>query len=288
MSTSTSPLMAPRWDLLEFPVSLRPIQIDFEGESREVPNANAIFREDTGETLDIATDRYKLLPHGDIFRPLHDIVQRLPEPYVLEEVETRVGDSGGFAVVEWKFDQQVEVIPGDIVSLSLLARNSLNRSASLRVELAATRLICANGMRGPGPSFRKEKRHQNSLDEKEVLEWLTLLLRRAPKAVEKWNSWAHTNIFPQRLEQFLTRDSLARNLIGKKAREGILESVLVRNRGERGSGAKGSTITLWEAYNGLTEYATHRVQTRKPDLLPARQEDLHRIALRFVEWAGRN
>lgn len=277
----------PDWELLEFPVSLRDVEtlVPEKGGEDEalsglrVPNTKAIFREDSRTVLDLVSNKYKLIPHGEIFRPLDQAIRKLP--FEVTDVTTRVGQMGGYASIEWKFDRQVEVQPGDKVDLSLIAKNSMNRSAKLQFELAAYRLLCSNGMRGPGPSFRKSWRHRRSLDEDFAIAWVSRLFDRVPDALDEWQRWVGKKIYVHRLQSFLEDDRAATSYIGKKAREAILE---------RATEARGRSphITVWDAYNCLTEYATHHVRTRKPGLLALRIEEIHSLALRFARSASKN
>jgi len=270
----------PQWDLLTFPVSLREVRTEYDGKLHLLPHIRSVYREDTREVLDLVSNRYRLVPHPEIFRPLHD--QVLPHlPFPVKSVRTSVGRGGGLAQVEWVFSHEVEVQPGDRVALSLLVRNSLDRSARLRLELAARRLICSNGMRGPGPSFIRAWTHlKGALNPATVLEWAQGLMTRSPEAVNEWQAWTRIRLFPYRLETFLREDSQASQLVGQKAREGVLS----RLKGH----AVDYKVTLWDAYNVLTEYATHRVRVRKRDLLLVRQEEIHRLAQRFVNSVTSN
>lgn len=273
----------PEWDILEFPVGLKEVSATVGEENDEllqIPNTRAIFREDTRQILDLVSNRYRLIPHGEIFRPLDRIVRKLP--FAVTECSTRLGKGGGYASVEWEFDREVEVVPGDIVSLSLFAKNSLDRSAKLQFELAARRLICSNGMRGPGPAFKRSWRHRRSLDEEKALAWVSQLFERVPKALEHWQAWTTKRIYPSRLGEFLEKDPVAISVVGKKARERIIE------RATQLRIPRTAHVTLWNAYNCLTEHATHHVQTRKKGLHALRVEEVHGIALRFVQSVSKN
>jgi hypothetical protein len=276
------PLMEPLWERLEFPVSLQPVKTRTpSGEEVLVPKHWAVFREDAEETLDIVSGRYKLVPHGKVFRPMaQELIPSLP--FDVDGVRTDMGLGGGYARVEWIFDHLVEVADGDMVQLSLLVQNSLDRSATLRGELSARRLICTNGLRGPGPSFWCSWKHRGSLDLDEVFNWVRGLLKRAPEMVDKWRIWNNQRMYPTTLRKFLETDSGAQGLIGKKSREGIVER-LERVRAFK----KPATVTVWQAYNALTEYATHRAKTRRADLQAPRQEQLHRLALRFASHVAK-
>lgn len=271
----------PNWGLLTFPVSLRPMYLlGVHGESRPLDTKRAVLREDTGQALAFVSKGYKLIPHPQIFRALHDMIEeRLPYP--VANVDTKVGLGGGYASVEWTLDHKVEVAKGDLVALSLLAKNSLDTNMHLSVELSAQRLICSNGLRGPGPRFRQAWKHYAHLDPADALEKIQALLDRGPEMVDRWKEWTKIKVFPTTLEDWLKKDTAAADLIGIKARAAMFERMRIR-------GELGRKITLWEAYNGLTELATHHAKTRKSGLLALRQEQLQQVALRFAESISKN
>lgn len=268
----------PQWDRIEFPVALRPVLTKTgEGKLKGIPGTQCVYREDTGQVLDIVSSRYRLLPHGDVFRPLDEIV-RNQMPYDLEGVRTRVGLDGGYAAVEWEFDHEVQVREDDAVRLCVIATNSMNRSAALRLELSARRLLCSNGLRGPGPDFSTQwKHHVDELSFGDVERWLEEIPARVAPMFDVWKEWTERRVFVQRLEEFLETDSRASHLIGKSARSRIM-----------GRLPDEGTASLWEAYNALTWYASHGVRTRKPANHAIRQEDVQSLALKFADTVEMN
>lgn len=272
------PMIEPLWEHLEFPVSLQMVLTQTPGgKTIGIPKVRSVFREDSGEVLDLVSDGYTLIPHGEIFRPLHSLVVGGDFPVKVTQVRTSVGMGGGYARLEWLFDETVEVVPGDQVQISLLAHNSLDRSASLRCELSARRLLCSNGMRGPGPEFWRAWLHRGNLSIPEIFGWIKGIFHQVPVMVERWQQWSQRRIFVERVKEFLETDSQTSGIMGKRAREGVILRL-----GKAGDRKK---VSVWEAYNALTEYASHRVRVRKGDLLPIRQEQLQRIAVHFASWA---
>ncbi len=257
----------PRWELLNFPVSLRPVQKIIGEEALSLPNMKSIYREDSRRVLDIVSSGYFLLPHEQIFRDLHEVVGTLGFP--ITEVITRVGNRGGYASVEWCFNRYNSVTNSDLIQLTLIARNSIDRSAQLQIELAGRVAVSQNQLRGPTPNFKRSWKHR-SVDQAEVLKELASLISREKQMVAHWRPGADILIYVQRFRELLETHT-TRAPLGQKAREKILQTFGARTK-----------ISVWEAYNALASHASHHTVTRRSDLLPVRQEQFHAFAVRLA------
>ncbi len=267
----------PQYEILDFPVALRPVDVIFNGKPIRQEKVQSVFRGDSKESIDLVSDRYVLIPHGEIFRTLQELVELLP--YGCEGVETRLGDRGGYASVEWTFDEKIEVLPGDFVQLTLLGKNSIDRSSALSLELAARRLLCTNGMRGPGPEFKYTWKHREGLigNNDSLFPGMKDVIERGAQMAKVWREWTEQQINLSEFKLFLEDEG--RVLIGKASREKIIDRISWDREGE---------TSLWVGYNALTEHASHHVSTRRNDLLPIRQEQIHQLALRFAEQISLN
>lgn len=272
----------PNWSELAFPVSLRSVYVDgYRGEYRPVRQWKSVFREDTGECLALVSRNYKLIPHHAIFQPLHGLIQE-HLPFPISAVSTQIGFGGGVAVVEWILEHKMPVELGDLVAISIIARNSINMRSRLSVELAGLRLKCWNGLRAADPKrYRLSWKHYTKLNQEKALHNIQHLLSLGTEMVDQWKNWTQVRIFPQTMEAWLKNDRRAVGLLGKKARGAMFDRMA-------GRGERGRKITLWEAYNALTETATHHVKTRQPELILAKQELIHNLATRFANTLNQN
>ena len=272
-------LASPRFAKLDFPVALKPVQTLHEGRGITTPGVRSVFREDSHKVLDFVSDRYVLVPHGEVFRTLDSIAQDLPG-LPIDEVTTTVGAEGGYARVEWLFRKKIQVRKGDIVTLSLIGQNSINRSSAVKVSLAARRLICTNGLRAPGPEFAESWKHvAGLLINENFAQAIRSLVKRGTPMAELWQEWTRIQIPREDFNKFVYEDSRMTGLLGQKARDQIFGSVRWR---------EGGSASLWQLYNSMTEHASHRIRTNKADLYPIRQDQVHALAVRWAREVSAN
>lgn len=273
-----NPRPEPNWKELNFPVSLRNLAaqvpgVDDEdevaGSSLLLPDNRVVFREDTRESLAIVSSKYNLVPHSDIFEPLQEAVTQLQLP--VQRVQTFTGKSGGYAKVSWILDEQKDVqAVGDLVRIVLTAKNSLDHSSRLGLELGAERLICTNGLTAPaGRAYHKSWQHRGSLSVEKAVKFFHGLLENAPQMVETWEEWAQIEYLPVQLEEHLAERS--GGLYGKKARNEVVDYFEAQ-----------AEETLWEAYNALTWYNTHQMRSRLADQVAVRNDYLQDYAVKFA------
>lgn len=270
----------PDFERLTFPVSVKSLtaRVNIEGERKAVTiKQKAVMRDDTQAVLGIVTPSYQLVPHQDIFHPLHDAVLEMNVP--IKRVMTHVGPCGGYAKVDWDLDVEEPIgdpSVGDIVGLRLTARNSLNQASRLTVELGALRLICTNGLVAPGRQFRFAVPHVKSLSVPKALEHFNTVIEKAPKMLGTWANWAAIGVDTEGLSNFLGGTESRKQVLGTKARKEIVDYFEKKDQ------------TVWEAYNAITWFATHQIKCRKEDQLVVRSDAVQMIANQFGEEFGRN
>lgn len=268
----------PDWGQLDFPVELRSVAADFTPDGSDkrqrvtVPNHKAVMRVDTGEVLAVVSGRYGLVPHRQVFEPLAQAVERIAIPVL--SVDTHVASKGGTARVMWTLDHEFTVRRGDKVQLRLVARNSLDRTSRLGIELGGFRLVCKNGLM-VGKAFQYSRKHTAGLSVDAAVGIFQDMLDKGPALMSQWESWTG---HPTTTE-FLAEAIAPSPYVPK----GALDEIVERFEKEKAR-------SVWDAYNAITWYATHRLatSTRISERLPARQERLHRVAIQFAERAMRN
>lgn len=266
------------WDAIGFPVSLGPVRTTFKptGEKMRksvlIPTQKAVVREDTGDILQVVSNRYQLVPHRTVFEPLAQAVDDLG--IKVKETTTAVGLNGGYARVEWRLDEQASIRDGDTLDIKLIARNSIDRSSRLAIELGAFRLVCSNGL-VVGHGFRHSWMHFQSLSVEAAVSAFTELLQNGgPQMVQNWKNWAEVPTTLEFLEEWLKESPRRRQLVSQAGRRLVLERF-----------EKAKQPTVWDAYNALTWYATHKLSSRNPQRLEVRRERLGQLAAKFASDA---
>jgi len=278
----------PAWELIDFPVAKRDLYFA-EGRNRyPIPERKAVVRQDDGTVLQIVSADYKLVPHKQAFEPIAEAIHACGMP--VSKVETNVGNDGGYARVLWTMDLNTKVQPrrrslpgfnggkaqvGDVVALQVVARNAMNYNADYSVSFGAERLVCENGMVVFIKAGRIGGKHFASLSVADIIAELNAHLQDTDRAfpmLTRWQQWAGVQLEVPMLTQWLAKKANPK-VVSKEAAETIVDYYKVRDN------------TLWEGYNAITWYATHKVpvsRKRQAGRMVTVQELYHGEAARLV------
>jgi hypothetical protein len=153
----------------------------------------AVLNRDTGLPVAAVSDRYKLLPHGEIIDAVAEAKIDGMETDQLP-AEFYIGDSGeriGFRVIlpEIKFD------PGD--GNPLLGRlegfNSVDGSMPFRLALGLFRLVCGNGQAW-GLGRNLIRMHTAGIGRVDIGEFIRKGLEDMPRVAENYRTWFRQSV----------------------------------------------------------------------------------------------
>jgi len=141
---------------LDFPVKL--MDIKHEGQDKIIPGRKAVVRTDTMQTLNIVTDKYKLVPHIDVIHePLEILVK---QGFSIENI--KMAKNGAFVKAVVKDPTEMTVV-GDKFFKTFSVINSYDSTHRLQVLLGVMRLICTNGAAILRKGFRFGAKHYVSM-----------------------------------------------------------------------------------------------------------------------------
>lgn len=246
-------------DEIGFPV--KKVKLMTEG-GKEVPGRRAIIREDTGGVLGVVSDRYQLVPHGDVFKA----ASQVSKEFGLGTEPDRVSVCKGGSVVFGRFFSQanghVQVKVGDIVRVGVEIFNSYDGSMPVGLMLIAERLSCTNGMVVPETLTSFSVKHYPTLQLSDVRQYLGKVLQQVNRVAEKWHDWSETKAEEPKVREFFGE------VFGHRKRS----QLLVRYLQER------EDDTVWGAYNFLTRHFSHELKPRRGRL----------DNLRWTQWNVEN
>lgn len=259
---------------LDFPVALE----DFKTmDDKVVEGRKLVRRTDSGEVLNVVSNKYQLVPHIDVFQKTQEAVNQLGVKVLHTAVQ--VGSRGSYARVIWTLDQEMIVENGnaaDKVKARIVARNSYNYSALLGLGVGVLRQICTNGAMGWGPV--NQKRHVPSLSVPMLMQMMMTQLSGMEKMHKDMNRWNKIDVSPEGFSKWLAKRP---DVISKKARQEIIDYYTIQpDRLKVGESVHHSG---WEAYNALTWFATHRVKTRSLDRALIAEEMILQVANQFAQ-----
>lgn len=236
----------------DFPVALQPVYTREHTvlPPSEIPNRLAVVRTDTGMPLGIVSKNYRLLNHKDVVEGFRKALDSSRQSY---EEKIKIERNGAFLFATYKFaTEQIEVRPGDFVSLQFIAKNSYDGGSSLQIALGAFRLVCSNGMVIGKQFFSFAQRHigkLGGLDHNHLVErigFLTNQFRGTLPVMEQMTGHGLRHKGPEIFEP------KALNLP-----KYLCEEAMNRYATE-------SDNTSWGFYNSLTAAITHNMKKESP------------------------
>tara|TARA_R100000935_G_scaffold8159_3_gene17109 strand:- start:5314 stop:6162 length:849 start_codon:yes stop_codon:yes gene_type:complete len=265
-----------------FPVELQPV---FTEEGNEIQNHKCVVRTDTGDTLGLHGNQYRIIPHDDVVNSIIDGVNaaNLSTDY---EVNVSVIDNGRKIRGEIVFGdiiQQPSV--GDIIKYRISFFNSYDGSWAFAQQANALRLWCLNGCTTPDLIARSRFKHTASVDvlgsADKVISGADHFMNRA----EEWQSWMKSQLNDDQAENFF-RSTLCKVTTKQKqvekTNERQLENLI--------SGWQDEVRLLgrnkWALYNCLTSWATHTNDLRAPHVARYNREAAISNAMRHNLWTS--
>lgn len=229
----------------DFPVVLRPVFHEDEDEGRKlIPARKAIVRQDTGDAIAVVSDRYTLVPHKRIL----DIVDQAIAPLDVGAVPRGiyVDRSGARMRAVYKFPALASSVLGqDEICPCLQVRNTYDGSARIALHIGAFRFVCTNLAVGGGGVFAGGfvSIHAGEIPIEKMAERLAQYLTGFEQIVALYRQWSQS-----RIEMPMLTDIFQNSL---KARPDRLWDQVMDS----------SPATVFDAYNAMTDFATHRTRS---------------------------
>lgn len=234
-----------------------------------VPQRKAVVRSDTGEVLGVVGNSYVPVQNSQAFGFLDAVVG---------DGSLRYHTAGALGKGErvWmlaKLPNEIRIKNSeDVTEQFLLLSNSHDGTSSLRVFFTPIRVVCANTL---GAAERRGRRqgvsivHKGDLDAKvnEAQAVLGLAKRFYDSLGEKMNVLA--NYYPNRkkIEDYF--ESLYPNIPDARntRSENVRKELMHLFEHGRGQNIPATRLSMWAAFNAVTEYVDHHRSTRgKTDL----------------------
>lgn len=258
----SSPLDTSAFD---FPVELKPIHVTTEGQAgdaafelHKAPNHVAIYRPDTEEILHVASNRYKLTPHKEIFDAFNDVLDEAGLATGRLQVSDKLMDGGALAMRSINFlDHQIDVgeRSSDPVAFRVDIYNSLNGRWAFHQIAGAIRFACLNGMVSGDMAFWSRIRHTRVIKPESEASRLTNALQAMEKSAEDYRTMRKTFVREHQVQELFARTLAAApkrtepNAVNKVQLEGLMKQY-DSERHKLGENA-------WAVFNTATYWSSH-------------------------------
>jgi hypothetical protein len=205
----------------------------------------AIVNDASDEVECVASSKYMLVQHRDIFNPFVQAMQNLGM-----KIDGKLYNYGG-SVSARVFFTDYEVMPtdGKTIRLGVQMSNSLNLTRSVKMELVAFRLVCSNGMVigkvVPGCSWSRAHVGR-AIVEFEVKKFIEKSIGKSQEFLRLVNE-----SIIDTYEWILVQEIVKKLIVTKKHREPIMKRIetTVNERPDH-------TVTRWDIYNAVTNYVS--------------------------------
>jgi len=224
------------------------------GYSRDLHPADrfkALVDADTGKLFSIVSQDYRVIRHEEAVEQVEEALYQSND-FGDFQVETNFFNQGGRMRRTYRFPNvEMEIEPEDTVNPELHLFNSYDTSWPFTVLLGAFRLVCSNGLVIGKKFLHFRKRHIQDLGQIGLKDQVSTALSRFEMQTQQWKEWT---------ERMLT--TKAHNQVMKAMQFGNKATEEIENRVAQEAGDcddKGfPIISLWEFFNILTWYITHR------------------------------
>lgn len=252
---------------LNFTVEKHPLFCHVGTEIVSIPEKYATVRSDNKAILGTVGEQYKPIQNIEAFNFFDNLVS---EKQAMFETVGALG-KGERVWIMAKLPNDI-IVKSDVVETYLLLSNSHDGSATLNVQFTPVRVVCQNTLNIAlsGNQQKVKIRHSKNSDEKLALahEVLGITKKIYKQTQEYFTAMDNKIMTPLAVSQYLDtlfnvkEKEAVREAKGKRktARLGnIVEQV--EELFTSGKGNKGNS--LWDLYNGVTEWADHHRDLRE-------------------------
>jgi hypothetical protein len=230
-----------------FPVKARRL---FDEAGHELPGYLRIVREDTGDTLHVATDSYKVVTNEEAFGAFEDALKASTLDLTDMRIGTDYAANGARCFRQYLLPaHRVEVKNGIEVALRLIMMNSYDGSLKFRGQCGAYNFVCANTSVSGTDYAQFSMRHSGGIDVKQAIAGLTKAAEEHLETTRRWRAWPRIPVSDQQALEVCKAMPLAT--------PGLVDHLVHSWLRARDEGGPQSGANLWCLWNVLTAWATH-------------------------------
>ena len=245
VSTSTEALEVSKCNWIAEPQQL------ITAGGKDVTSHKAIVRTDTGSVIGIVGKDWTPIQNAEAFAFFDTIVKEKGMQYI----KAKEIDGGRRVFLQARLSQG-EVRRGDIVENRLTLINGFDGSTSFTVRMTPMRLVCLNGLLSADKAHTISVRIRHTKSASERYEQALMVFAAAQTSFQSFLDSAKT------LTQVILDKEMVRRFLNSCFDDPNNESTRIRNQKNQAyilsqKGAGNGQGTMWDLYNGVTEYVDH-------------------------------
>lgn len=244
---------------LDWKVSLQGILYKDGDRIQSYEDSKLIVREDSKDVLGVVGNRYVPIQNEDVFSFLDSFVD---DGDVLYKSANSYKNGRVISVdLSLTRENKFNVRVGDDIETVIRVVTSHDGSERLSARLLMNRLVCTNGMVRPETCFAFRVKHTESakVQIENGKELINVARVFGKEMAENARRMALTPFTKEQSRKYINtvlgiKEENEASTRTENKRDEIL-ALAVRGTGNNGS-------SLWDAYNGITEYADHKISVR--------------------------
>lgn len=255
-----------------------------EGLTTPVDGWKALVRPDTGETLHIHRDSYKMLPHDDVVNSTYDSIKNtnISQDF---DFDVKCLESGKKLQIDVIFNDLVTTpAVDDHVKYRIRAWNSYDGSWAYQTVADAFRLWCLNGCTTTDQLSQVWMRHTSQVSTEGAANKIMLGLETFHAQKDLWQGWMISKIKRDHAEEFFKKQLIANKT--KTSEEKFNSKQLEKLMGQLDTEFKELGQNKWALYNCMTHWATHTTGTKSPHNVTRDREAKVAKALNSQAWSS--
>lgn len=260
---------------LDWTIQMVPVQYQFEGRTRMMPERFVLTRDDTGAALSVVSGDYQVVQPAEVLEFYRDLVAQ--RHYTLETAGALDGGRKVWALAKTGMVANVAGNAADQLGAYVLLATSCDKSLATTVSFTSIRVVCQNTLGFAVEDMTANRRkhikveHSKKFDHQSVKDslglideaWANFLTRVTPMSTFAMSDALARSFFES---LFLPTDALnTKPISAAKSREAHQMMSLFKSAlGQDIATAKG---TLWGAVNAVTYYTDHVRSSRSAERL---------------------
>ena len=250
---------------LDWTIQMVPVQYQFDGRSRVMPERFVLTRSDTGSALSVVSGDYQVVQPAEVLEFYRDLVAQ--RHYTLETAGALDGGRKVWALAKTGMVANVGGNAADQLGAYVLLATSCDKSLATTVSFTSIRVVCQNTLGFAFNDMSANRRrhikveHTKRFDHESVKESLGLIDEAWSNFLARVNPMASLGLSDALAQTFFESLFVSSDEMGgkpisvAKSREVYqLMSLFKSAHGQNLATAKG---TLWGAVNAVTYYTDH-------------------------------
>ena len=251
---------------LAWKIQMLPVQYNFQGRERVMPERFVLARDDSGAPLSVVSGDYQVVQPSEVLEFYRDLVAE--RHYILETAGALDGGRKVWALARTGLVAKVAGNAADELGAYVLLATSCDKSLATTATFTSIRVVCQNTLAFAISDMKSSRRksvkvdHSKKFDPTAIKKSLGLIDDAWSQFLDRVNPMAKRTMTDTDVQRFVERlflteqDQLeARQPSTVKLRE--INQILSLYRSARGQDIATARGTLWGALNAVTYYADH-------------------------------